>query len=469
MGTDSADSSSDGVYIQYETLDGDSKEYPLSRGGTEWWTTSLIIAAIILGLGVLGTDRLVRADLTECDCCRATLRLQYHGLGTRHADDVPFCSRCRLRRNHRCAALVRNVEWLHSLAVVSAVHQEIENMDTTPHGYSDIGQAAYGNKGYTAVRIVQYGFLGGCLVAVQLTASKSLVTVVQESGSDLCLVTANLIIALCMLPVMQLQSLGQAGTYAMIPGIVSILIPLIIILAQLSSNGKQQPGTTVGFPDSSGFKLFAHGFTTIAFAFQGQQILPELRSEMRCPEEFPKAVYGSVGVMMLVYFSVVVPGYYYMGNDAVYLMDALEGHATTNGVSNGSLIIHVLMGYVINGNVMNKAIHALISSEESTQGQDVDRKSWFGATCITLSVSFVLANIVPSLNEILGLVGASFGYALTFVFPPLFWLAIVKVQGFHRQLHIGVLILAAIVIGIGMYAEIDKLVNAMADDPPFHC
>ena len=109
MGTDNADSS-DGVYIQYETLDGESKEYPLSRGGTEWWTTSLIIAAIILGLGVLGTDRLVRADLTECDCCRATLRLQYHGLGTRHDDDVSLCSRCRLRRNHRCAALVRNVE-----------------------------------------------------------------------------------------------------------------------------------------------------------------------------------------------------------------------------------------------------------------------------------------------------------------------------------------------------------------------
>jgi len=98
-----------------------------------------------------------------------------------------------------------------------------------------------------------------------------------------------------------------------------------------------------------------------------------------------------------------------------------------------------------------------------------NRATWFVSTCLTLVVSFVLANVVPSLSEILGLVGASFGYALTFVFPPLFWLAIVKEQGWSRMLHITVLVLAALVIAIGMYAEIDKLINALKLQPPFHC
>lgn len=184
---------------------------------------------------------------------------------------------------------------------------------------------------------------------------------------------------------------------------------------------------------------------------------------MRQPSEFDKSVIGSVCVMSLVYVSVAIPGYYYMGNGSVYLMDALKGHAASNGTANAFLIIHVLMGYIINGNVMNKAVHAVFWSEKPT------RLTWFGATCITLVSSFVLANVVPSLSEIIGLVGATFGYGLTFVFPPLFWLAIVKEQSKARYLHIAVLVLAVIVIGIGMYAEIDKLANALEDQPPFHC
>jgi len=188
-------------------------------------------------------------------------------------------------------------------------------MNKTPRGYSDLGEAAYGVTGRTAVRIVQYGFLGGCLVAVQLQASKSMVTVVHEAGGSLCLAVAQVIVVFMMLPVMQLQSLGQAGKMAMIPGLVSIIVPLIIILVQLGQDG-QVTGTSVGFPEESTFKKFAHGFTSIAFAFQGQQILPEIRAEMRQPAEFGKAVWGSVMVMIAAYSVVVCVGYHYLGNTA---------------------------------------------------------------------------------------------------------------------------------------------------------
>ena len=45
------------------------------------------------------------------------------------------------------------------------------------------------------MKVIQYGFLSGCLVAVQLTASKSLVVVVEASGGTLCLVLAQLVVA----------------------------------------------------------------------------------------------------------------------------------------------------------------------------------------------------------------------------------------------------------------------------------
>ena len=46
---------------------------------------------------------------------------------------------------------------------------------------------------------------------VQLTASKSLVQVVVVCGGSLCLVEAHVFMALLMLPIMQMQSLGDLG------------------------------------------------------------------------------------------------------------------------------------------------------------------------------------------------------------------------------------------------------------------
>jgi len=180
--------------------------------------------------------------------------------------------------------------------------------------------------------------------------------------------------------------------------------------------------------------------------------------------------------MIGVYSLVVSVGYYYLGESAEYLMDVLDGsngqpdHPAPNAISNGFLIIHVLVGYAINGNVMNKAIYALFQSDK----EPTDSLWWLFATSITLVVSFILANVVPDLSEILGLVGASFGYALTFVFPAVFWLRIVpKEQQSDLAFggHVAVLVMAVGVISIGMYAEIDKLVSILKDEAnaPFTC
>jgi len=206
-----------------------------SRGDTEWWQVALIVACIILGLGVLGLPY----AFATMGWVLGFLVMAFSAGGAIYAG--------------------------------LTLHQVIPHMAKTPRGYSEIGEAAYGSLGRISVRVVQYGFLGGCLVAVQLQASKSMRIVVHEAGGSLCLAVAQVIIVLVMLPVMQVQSLGKAGKLAMIPGLLSIIIPLIIILIQLGKDGLVEPHASVGFPSDSTFKQFAHGFTTIAFAFQGQQ------------------------------------------------------------------------------------------------------------------------------------------------------------------------------------------------------
>ena len=85
---------------------------------------------------------------------------------------------------------------------------------------------------------------------------------------------------------------------------------------------------------------------------------------------------------------------------------------------------------------------------------------------------------------ILGLVGATFGYTLSFLFPAVLWFQLESLerrQGLqehrtfkfvHRAaLHVCVLGLAAAAIGIGSWSEMDKLVNIFKSEskPPFSC
>jgi hypothetical protein len=76
-----------------------------------------------------------------------------------------------------------------------------------PRKYADLGRAAFGARGETIVKATQYAFLAGCIVAVQLTASQSLHTVIHALHGKSCLVVCNTIIAVTMLPIMQLQVL----------------------------------------------------------------------------------------------------------------------------------------------------------------------------------------------------------------------------------------------------------------------
>eukprot|EP00656_Telonema_subtile_P043966 TRINITY_DN50270_c0_g1_i2.p1 TRINITY_DN50270_c0_g1~~TRINITY_DN50270_c0_g1_i2.p1 ORF type:complete len:394 (+),score=71.81 TRINITY_DN50270_c0_g1_i2:95-1276(+) len=361
-------------------------------------------------------------------------------------------------------------------AVYSGVtlNEVIQHIPVVPRQYSQLGLAAFGEPGRAVVRSVQFGFLGGCIVAVQLTASESLVKVVEACGGSLCVVVAHLIIAGFILPVMQFQSLGNLGRSLSIPGVLSILIPLIMILVKLAGDGTT--GTTAFQADSS-FKQTAQAATAIAFAYQGQTIFPELRAEMRQPAEFPKAVAASAVIMTLVYGSVTATGYHYMGDQSVDNMMKVLTSGPQKALANALLILHVLVGYIINGNVMNHEVTARLSAclGSSHAPAGPTRALWLCATSITVGISFVLANIIPNLSVILGLVGATFGYTLSFVFPALFWFQLVlpaeAKKSKQRMWHGLVLVLAVGAIGLGSYAEVSKLVDVfkLSLKSPFGC
>ena len=84
-----------------------------------------------------------------------------------------------------------------------------------------------------------------------------------------------------------------------------ILLPLVLYLSQLPL---ESTATHIGVPATSSLHNAAAAATTLCFAYQGQTIFPEIRSEMVKPSTFPRAVVGSVLLMTFVYLVVGVIG-----------------------------------------------------------------------------------------------------------------------------------------------------------------
>eukprot|EP00037_Helgoeca_nana_P013428 m.123600 g.123600 ORF g.123600 m.123600 type:complete len:370 (+) comp22022_c0_seq4:2094-3203(+) len=213
-----------------------------------------------------------------------------------------------------------------------------------PRKYADLGEHAFGTRGRVAVRATQYAFLAGVIVAVQLTAAHSLHSVVTVLHGHICPVTANTVIAVIMLPVMQLQKLEEITPVAIL-GVVLILLPLLLYLTQLP---KHTATSDTGVPESSSLADIAAATTTLCFAYQGQTIFPELRSEMADPTTFPRAVVSATVLMTTTYLIVGVVGYMRLGPDAAYLNYWDNEHNPTAGrtvAANIMLILHVMTGF----------------------------------------------------------------------------------------------------------------------------
>jgi amino acid permease len=210
-----------------------------------------------------------------------------------------------------------------------------------------------------AVRATQYAFLAGVIVAVQLTAAHSLHSVVTVLHGHICPVTANTVIAVIMLPVMQLQKLEEITPVAIL-GVVLILLPLLLYLTQLP---KHTATSDTGVPESSSLADIAAATTTLCFAYQGQTIFPELRSEMADPTTFPRAVVSATVLMTTTYLIVGVVGYMRLGPDAAYLNYWDNEHNPTAGrtvAANIMLILHVMTGFAahrFSAPVMSCSLH----------------------------------------------------------------------------------------------------------------
>lgn len=267
----------------------------------------------------------------------------------------------------------------------------------------------------------------------------------DEIRSHVCGYTWSLIATACLVLPTQLTTLKYVA-YLAAPSVLAILaaVVLTIILLFTESEGHAFGNDTSVGPVLVGnemsvdsFFTFYAAFSSIVFAFQGQDMFTEMIDDMVDPKQAGKAVAGSYWMMTCAYGVAIVAAYGNQGQGITdFLPDALHD-GWPKAIVNFLVAFHVLVAYVITGNITAKVFYKKLFpklpvelASEGTRSESVQvRLRWLMVSGSILAFGFVVANLIPEFGSLQALVGSIAGAPIVFGFPPAFYLLACRKAG----------------------------------------
>jgi vesicular inhibitory amino acid transporter len=225
-------------------------------------------------------------------------------------------------------------------------------------------------------------------------------------------------------------------SYLAIPSAAAIVLAALMIIVQLllesDGFGKQtSAGTPPTAPGKSDFEAFLttySAFSSIVFAFQGQDMFCEMIHDMEDQSQAIQAVTTSYILMGSNYLFMTTMAYGAKGSTvADFLPDALPP-GPTKSVVNLLVAFHVIVAYVITSNVVCKVFYSVLFkstplSHASTKPWSESwtiRTRWLLLTSCLSIFAFIIANLIPAFGAFQGLLGAFCAAPIVFGFPALF-------------------------------------------------
>ena len=225
-------------------------------------------------------------------------------------------------------------------------------------------------------------------------------------------------------------------SYLAIPSAAAIVLAALMIIAQLllesDGFGKHTsagtPPTAPGKSDFAAFLTTYSAFSSIVFAFQGQDMFCEMIHDMEDQSQAIQAVTTSYILMGSNYLFMTTMAYGAKGSTvADFLPDALPP-GPTKSVVNLLVAFHVIVAYVITSNVACKVFYSVLFkstplSHASTKPWSESwtiRARWLLLTSFLSIFAFIIANLIPAFGAFQGLLGAFCAAPIVFGFPALF-------------------------------------------------
>lgn len=342
-----------------------------------------------------------------------------------------------------------------------------------------------------------YGFLGNA--SYLLTMGNALQGVFYDSL--MCVPTTISISCVLVLPVvLGVRTLSDSVALCF-ANLVAILVVLVLCFNVLVQDGPLPCASRFNFAEQLTPLTVLGAATNVVYSYAGQWIYFEMMVEMKKPEEFPKVFYVNAPLQVVLYLTVAVLSYFYLGDQA----DS-KGTLLTNlppGMAfrwaSGILFAHVVVAFLIKNVIIARQLHRSFSPkyEAIKLGEEGGCRAHFehmGFALVVLAGGWVMANAVPYFSQFLGLLGGLLSGPISFLLPIAFFVAVQKKQsaafGGHgedserspgvcdkfmmlsctdRLLCALTALFTVMVMFIGTYQEIHTILNMGPSSPPFSC
>ncbi|KZT70098.1 amino acid transporter [Daedalea quercina L-15889] len=346
------------------------------------------------------------------------------------------------------------------------------------HNMADAGMILAGPVGREVLggaQVVFMVFLCGSHVLTGLIAFDTI-----TAGASCSVLWAGISAIICL--VLTLPRTLNGISYLSVASFISIVSAVLITMIGVSIIG-HQGGVTVTANLS-----FASGFlavTDIIFAYAGHVGFFTFIAEMKKPEDFSKALYCLQIADTTLYLIVGVVVYAYAGADTV--SPALGNTGTTlRKVSYGIALPTIMIAGVINGHVCAKLVFVRWFRRNGVASHHLTAHTWTGwltwiGICLTIWViAFVIAEVIPFFNDLLGVISALFASWFTYGISGIFWFHMTPRserwttpwQRCKTVFWASIILMGAFIMVAGLYASIDSIVQGYKSGEfsgPFTC
>lgn len=211
----------------------------------------------------------------------------------------------------------------------------------------------------------------------------------------------------------------------------TILIPIIWMSFQGAEVTRPSGASFMAVAEDLTLSTFFQAASTFSFAFSGQFMIVEIISEMQNPEDFPKAYALSApyqaGAFLLVGLSV----YYFRGAAAADMVVFELPFGALTRLAAVCLVLHMAVTYVVKNIVLCKNLLMYCQRRPLIEdsGSNTSVWPWYLMVSGVMCASWLLAQIIPFLGDLVDLLGATLVPTSCYILPILLLLRCLQERG----------------------------------------
>ncbi|KAI0748424.1 transmembrane amino acid transporter protein-domain-containing protein [Daedaleopsis nitida] len=346
------------------------------------------------------------------------------------------------------------------------------------HNMADAGEILAGPVGREllgAAQVIFMVFLCGSHVLTGLIAFDTI-----TAGASCSVLWGAVTAILCL--VLTLPRTLDGLAYMSVVSFVSIMSAILITMIGVGVAGHQ------GSVKATANLTFAAAFlsvTDIIFAYAGHVAFFTFIAEMKKPADFPKALYMLQIADTTLYLIIGIVVYAYTGDSTVSPALGNTG-MTLRKVAYGIALPTIIIAGVINGHVCAKLVFVRIFRRKGRVSRHMTTHSWTGwlswiGICTAIwTLAFIIAEVIPFFNDLLGVISSIFASWFTYGISGIFWFHLTPRshmwttwrQKLKTLFWAGIVAIGGFIMVAGLYASISSIIDGYREGGfpgPFTC